>query len=113
MTMQTSSFAVIDGSLKKEQKLFQRLLDAPHIFSSEEFDHLLERFQDRLDRSDRYELLVRRARHKDYGNALEKKALLAVLEGRLEEAERFRRLLERRNELNIKVLSGEPKAPPR
>jgi len=99
--------------LEKEEGLFRRLLNAPHSFSNEEFDQLLERFQDRLDRSERYDLLVRRIRLRDYESTLEKKALLAAIEGDPEKAEKYRRLLRRRNELNLKVLSGGPKAPPR
>ena len=99
--------------MEKGEGLFRRLLNAPHSFSNEEFDQLLERFQDRLDRSERYDLLVRRVRLRDYENALEKKALLAAIESTPEEAEKFRCLLRRRNKLNLRVLSGGPKAPPR
>ena len=113
MTERSHPFTCLDGSLEKEEERFRRLLNAPHSFSNEEFDQLLERFQDRLDRGERFDLVVRRVRLRDCENALEKKALLAAVEGTPEEAEKFRRLLRRRNELNLKVLSGGPKAPPR
>lgn len=113
MIERSPPFTCLDGSLEKEEERFRRLLNAPHSFSNEELDQLLERFQDRLDRGERFDLIVKRIRLRDYENALEKKALLAAIEGTPEEAEKFRRLLRRRNELNLKVLSGGPKAPPR
>jgi len=97
---------------KQNERIFRKLLEEPHGFDQPEFEQLVERFRSRLAIDDIIELMVKRVRAKEYRDQIEKKALLAIAEGRLDEAQRLTQILERRRKAGFKSLSPEPKSLP-
>ena len=82
---------------------FRQLLASPASFDQHEYEALIEAFRDRLTIDDILAFSARRIRER-VGDALEKRTLLAIIEGRFDEVERLFAVIDRRNDLGLTVI---------
>ena len=94
-----TKFSTIDGG---RDRVFQELRDHPERYPTEEFLSLCDRFRHRMSLDELFELNIRRSRNMRR-KSLDRKLLLAILEGRHDEAERLTAILKRRNALGLRV----------
>ncbi|WP_293649874.1 hypothetical protein [Thiolapillus sp.] len=88
---------------------FKALLEHPETFGTKEFLSLCERYAHRLPYEDQLALgRLRLQRQRD--KSLDANALLAVLDGRYDDAHRLSAIMQRRNALGIRSVSRD-KAP--
>ena len=103
--MQPTNLSVIEGGGEEHEQLFQRLLSEPHTFEQAEFENLIDvTFRSRLKFEDIAAIIETRMRRRDYGDATETSALLAIMEGNHDEAAHLTDVLARRNSLRLKVI---------
>ena len=95
---------LVEGGRTQRERQFQRLISEPHTFEHDEFERLIESFDDRLSRAEIYDLTTERLLRFEGGNTLEQRAVLAAATGDLAEARRLRKVLERRNALQLRVI---------
>ena len=102
--MASTPLILVEGGRAQRERLFQRLLAAPHSFDEAEFERLAESFADRLSRAELYDLTTERLRRLDCPDKLEQRAVLAAATGDLAEAARLTKVLERRNALQLRLI---------
>lgn len=104
---QANRLSVVEGGEDEQEKDFQRLLAEPHTFGQAEFEHLMDNtFKTRLDFAGRMAIIEKRIRLRDYGDALEQRALLAIIEEDHEDVTHLFDVIDRRNSLGLKVISS-------
>jgi len=97
------SFTVITGG-KEELECKKRILfSTPEVLDQQEFESLCDSLDLRL--ADVEPLIARRVRLRA-SDALERDALLAIINGNNEEAQRLVLVMQRRNELGLSVISS-------
>jgi hypothetical protein len=104
-TPSSMNLSVIDGGFDENEKLFNRIICEPQTFSLDEFKILIdERFRSRLNFNvieslsyTRIQYLVR--------DTLERDLILAIMDGNDAETNRLQGVIERRNQLGIRVVS--------
>jgi hypothetical protein len=102
--MEKSLFQIIQGG-NQQEKLFQRLLNEPYTFEQKEFDNLVDiTFRSRLSFSD-IEVLISKRIQTNVKDTLERNALLAIINGDIEESSRLHNAIKRRNQLGLRVIS--------
>ncbi len=102
--MEKSQFLIIQGG-NQQEKLFQRLLSEPHTFEQKEFENLVDiTFRSRLSFDDIEELISKRIQI-NVKDTLERNALLAIINGNIEESSRLHNAIKRRNQLGLRVIS--------
>ncbi|MEE9493035.1 MAG: hypothetical protein V3W04_06615 [Gammaproteobacteria bacterium] len=84
---------------------FHQLMESPHLFSFQDFEFLTNHFQEKLTIDDHFILIEKRLRYGQYDDEIERKTLLAIIEGNNDKANRLLNLLERRNSLNLKAVN--------
>lgn len=103
--MSRERFELIDGGRDEHEKLFQRLLNEPHTFEQKEFEFLVDSvFRSRLSFSDVESLIATRVQA-NVKDPLERNALLAIINGDIEESSRLHDAIKRRNQLGLRVIS--------
>ena len=90
------------GDIENDER-FRQLLASPASFDQREYEAIIEAFRDRLTINDILALSARRIRERA-GDALEKRTLLAIIEGRFDEVERLFAVIDRRNDLGLTVI---------
>ncbi len=95
-------FSVIKGGRTEQERKKALLFATPEIFETAEFEKLCEECG--LALADVEPLIARRIRHRAT-DALERDALLAIIEGDNAMADRLLGSIERRNELGLRVIS--------
>ena len=100
---------IITGGNDQE---YRNLLNHPEQFDSDTYIALCERYRHRLSLDVLIALSARRLRRRRYGNELDRKALLAVLDGRYDEAKRLGAIQKRRNDLGFRVADPGPASLP-
>jgi len=106
-----AELTIIDGG-RNAERLFRKLLDEPFAFDQETYEGLVERFRSRLTIDDILALAAKRLRGMRCADPLERDLLLAVAEGRFDDASRLHRTLRRRR-LGLRVVTRGPASPPR
>ena len=104
--MASTRLTLVKGARAQRERQFQRLISAPHSFDHAEFERLVESFRDRLSRAEIFDLTTERLQRIDLPDKLEQRALLAVVVGDHAEAERLKKVLERRNALQLRVVNS-------
>ncbi len=84
---------------------FRRLLESPESFSQTEFERLVDAFGFQLTIDDILALSAKRIRGRD-NDPLEKRTLLAIIEGRYAEVEHLFNVIDRRKSLGLKVVTS-------
>jgi hypothetical protein len=103
--MSTNKFELIEGGREENEKLFQRLLSEPQSFEQKEFENLVDSvFRDRLAFGD-VETLIAKRIQSNVKDTLERDALLAIMNGDMEESSRLHNAIKRRNQLGLRVIS--------
>jgi hypothetical protein len=104
--MEKPQFQIIQGRNQHEnEKLFQRLLNEPHTFEQQEFENLVDyAFRSRLSFGDIERLIAKRIKT-NVKDTLERNALLAIINGDIEESGRLHKVIKRRNQLGLRVVS--------
>ena len=95
------TFTVIDGGKTELDRKKWLLFNQPWALSLEEFDQVAKLCG--LRRAEDFDLMLERVRHRARHD-IEARYLLAMLEGRKEEAERLGKQLERRNALGLRLI---------
>ena len=96
-----------------DERLFRRLLEEPSTFDQATYERLVDRFRSRLDIDDLLAITAKRLRQGRYADPLERNAVLAIVEGRTEEADRLLDVLGRRDRTGLRVAARGPAFPPR
>ncbi len=96
---------VVNDAKAVAEERFQQLLSSPQAFCQKELEHLVETFRPRLTIDDLMALTARRIRNRE-GDSLEKRALLAIIEGRFGEAEHLFGVIDRRKNLGLSVVTS-------
>ncbi len=84
---------------------FRKLLESPESFSQTEFERLVDAFGSRFTINDILALVAKRIRGRE-NDPLEKRALLAIIEGRYKEVEHLFNVIDRRETLGLKVVTS-------
>lgn len=104
----------LDDDFAHSEQQFQELLRAPCALSQNEYETRVERFHGRLTIDDIMALTARRVRGRPGGDSLEKRALIAIAEGRFGEVDRLFKVIDRRNAIGLTVVkTPSPASPPR
>lgn len=99
--MAMKTLTSIQGGSDRE---FKALLEHPETFSTKEFLSLCERYAHRLSYEEQLALgRLRLQRQRD--KSVDANALLAVLDGRYNDAQRLSAIMQRRNTLGIRSVS--------
>ncbi|MBN2700941.1 MAG: hypothetical protein JXR29_05775 [Methylothermaceae bacterium] len=93
----------LPGSRKAQERKRALLFSRPESFSGEEFDRLCDELE--LSLADVGDLIAKRV-ERLASDRLERDLLIAFIEGRDSDAERLTAILERRNALGLRVISG-------
>lgn len=96
---------VIPGGRDEHESLFKELHSAPHTLSQSDFERAIDACRTQLSIDDILELMARRVRDRVYSDRLEQNALLSIIDGRYENAERLFDLRDRRDKLGLKITS--------
>lgn len=96
---------VIPGGRDEQASLFNELHSAPHKLSQTDFEHAIDACRAQLSIDDILDLMSRRVRDRVYSDRLEQNALLSIIEGRYDNAERLFELRDRRDQLGLKITS--------
>lgn len=96
---------VIHGDRDETASLWNELHSAPHQLSQADFERAIDVCRAQLSIDDILELIARRVRDRVYSDRLEQNALLSIIEGRYENAERLFGLRDRRDKLGLKITS--------
>lgn len=99
-----TKMTVIDGGLDQRERRFRQLLAEPHTFEQAEFESLIDQFTDRLTIDEIMALVARRVSARQDADTLEPRLLVAITEGRLDEADRLSKQISRRNALGLRVI---------
>jgi len=97
------SFTVITGGKEELECKKHILFSTPEVLDQQEFESLCDSLDLRL--ADVEPLIARRVRLRA-SDALERDALLAIINGNNEEAQRLVLVMQRRNELGLSVISS-------
>lgn len=106
------SLAAVEGERAGLERRFEELLKNPQDFDLEELERLVDTFRDRLSIDEILSLMARRVRRRQYADGLEQRVLLAIVEGRFDEVDRLFGVVERRDELGLRVISSPGQATP-
>jgi len=98
---------------ESDERLLRRLLEAPHTFDQATCESLVDRFRSRLTIDDILAIMAKRLRRGEHADSLERNAVLAIVEGRMDDADRLLDVLERRNRAGLRVVARGPASPPR
>jgi len=102
--MVKTKFQIIQGG-NQHENLFQRLLSEPHAFEQKEFENLVDFvFRSRLSFRD-IEALISKRIQSNVKDTLERNALLAIINGDIEESCRLHIAIKRRNQLGLRVIA--------
>ena len=96
---------VIHGDRDEPASLWNELHSAPHQLSQADFERAIDVCRAKLSIDDILELVARRVRDRVYSDRLEQNALLSIIEGRYENADRLFDLRDRRDKLGLKITS--------
>ena len=96
---------VIPGGRDEQESLCDELHSAPHSLSQADFVRAIDACRTQLSIDDILDLTARRVRDRVYSDRLEQNALLSIIEGRYENADRLFELRDRRDKLGLKITS--------
>ncbi len=92
---------------ENDEAQFRKLLSHPEQYSSDEFEALIAWFRPRMSYELIEHLTIVRLKKCKCGSELERKAAIAVLEGRYEEFRRLEAIMKRRNALGLRVAGAD------
>lgn len=102
------TFLVIEGGKEENERLFRELLEAPHRFTLDEYEALVERFRDWLTFEQIMALFIRRLEKRRCKDKLEQRMLLAIIRGDYPALDRLTAIHEGREARGLAVVDGEP-----
>lgn len=106
MTKLRHALQLVKGSRSETERLFRQLRAMPEQFEEDTFDELIDRFRRRMTIDERILLIVRRLEATPCNSQIEKRAVLAAALGDTVELARLSALLDRRNAVELQIVSG-------